>query len=429
MLRESLRRRVRQAGVHSECHRAHAEALTGATTPEQEAARAQHLFEAGRYAQAHGLLREAARRCFRHRDVVRGTRFVNLYERSLIALSVHRTEEAWGHLWLLKSFTIGHRRGAAQQRALIERALREALCHAWAGVRPLARVRLARLSYTQGETLTAVTLLDEAIEDYAAAGEALPVFDSRVLRAIIIYRSGEAQRGIDAMQSALIGFPEPVGEQEEARVATAIHEHADMLADQGFYDQAMRDHQRALDIFKRLDLLHPQSLCLSGLGAVARHRGQLFKAKGLYQHAIKIFEGLGEEALYHRLGLGMTELRLGNFEHAHQITLGVLQCAQRMNRRDCFGWAHALLLPSCAQAKDWTSWRYHIDAHSEAHRSAPLNNRVVAEPLELAGDIAASLEEADHAAEAYRLALEIWRRLRRDQDVARIKAALKKLYA
>ena len=119
---------------------------------------------------------------------------------------------------------------------------------------------------------------------------------------------------------------------ESPRQASLIYRLGVLAQDRGDYDEATRRYQHALDIFERLGDQAGMASSYGQLGTLAQERGDYDEATRQYQHALDIFERLDDQAnmatAYHQLG-NVAYLR-GNYDEATRQYQHALDIDERL---------------------------------------------------------------------------------------------------
>jgi serine/threonine protein kinase/tetratricopeptide (TPR) repeat protein len=421
MLRESLERMSRDAGSYERYNRICAWIVAEQDTPGSETRTGRHLLAAGELEQAVALLTTAAQAA-ENRGDSRDTRFIlGQREEALDKLEVGEDDYRRLEGWLLWAHSC---------RA--EGRLEEALD--W-----------AQKVITQGKLLKSDTMLAEAL----LISERVARFRGEAARAW--RRSREAERlaatlpdpsllGMVMREQGwiLIGRGNLEGAEEKFRLAISIFEGLEAPVKLGAcysalavcniqaaqFDIARSNVKKCLELVRKGGSRTQAALALSTLGDIERmHGGDLDKAEELYRSSVHMLSAAGYGHIaYAEMNLGLVLVDRGNFAEAESFFESALESLLSQDVQAGVGVAHAMLSPCAAARSDFEAFDAHLDVAEE--RLGSMFDADVANPMKIAGDLAAAAGESARAKRAYELSLAQWKGLGREAEIAAVQERL-----
>jgi tetratricopeptide (TPR) repeat protein len=160
---------------------------------------------------------------------------------------------------------------------------------------------------------------------------------------ILAQDQGDYQEAQRQYQRAL-AIKEALGNQ--AGMASSYHQLGNLAQDQGDYQEARRQYQRALETFEALGNQASMASSYHQLGVLAQRQGDYQEAQRQYQRALAIFEALGNlgnqadmASSYHQLGM-LAHLQ-GDYEEArrqYQRALAIVEAlGNQASMASCYG--------------------------------------------------------------------------------------------
>ncbi len=419
MLRESLERMSRDAGSYERYNRICAWIVAEQDGSEMRTGR--YLLAAGELEQAVALLTTAAK-ASENRGDTRETRFIlGEREEALDKLKVgdndHRRLEGWllwahscraeGRLeeamdWAQRVITQGKALGSdamlAEALLICERVarFRGESARAW---------RRSRESERLAATLSDQTLLGQVMREqgWILIGRGnLARSEEQFRRAISIFERLEAPIQLGACYSAL----------------------AVCNIQAGQFDIARSHIRRCLKLVREGGSRTQAALAQSTLGDIERMHGNLDKAEELYRLAVRMLSAAGYGHIgYAEMNLGLVLVDRGKFAEAESLFVSALESLISQDVHAGVGVAHAMLCPCAAARSDWTAFDAHLDVAEE--RLGSMFDTDVANPVKMAGDLAAAVGETARAKRAYQFSLSQWEGLGRESEVAALQEQLR----
>ncbi|NNM31631.1 MAG: serine/threonine protein kinase, partial [Gemmatimonadetes bacterium] len=176
----------------------------------------------------------------------------------------------------------------------------------------------------QGDTITALTLLDQGAQKLRTELRDQPAVQARLLATIgRVYRTlGAYEEGASLLEDALAIQERDTQDSEGLELATTLVELGHAARAQGDFEAAEAFYDRGLEIRERaLGPNDPEvAAVVSGLGATLLRQGRYDEAEPLFQQALDIqVETLGEghlETAQTLNDLGALNLQSGDYEEA-----------------------------------------------------------------------------------------------------------------
>jgi len=184
--------------------------------------------------------------------------------------------------------------------------------------------------------------------------------------------------------------------------AIAWRNLADIELRAGFIDSASALFRRAhSDVAP--DRAH-SARCLTGLGEVARHRGDSDAARRWFERALTAAEAVSRrEAIAPHVGLAKLDLSVSSWSSAHAHLLRARRAANASDDADRIAQINILRLPALAVEQSWEEW-HRVLSGMPAHLPADLD---LLDNAERAAALALQLDLPERAVEALRLGLKL----------------------
>lgn len=156
--------------------------------------------------------------------------------------------------------------------------------------RPILMARQGLVLATQGETLPALRLLDQAISHFRDSDDLLHLSHALVWRALVWYIRGDHPGAIKDIEETLSLVKSREGDRPTSWVAPEAYR----LRGQCFYlmgnlDEAISNLRHSLAIYESQSNLRNINLVLVNLGAVYLDAGDFHSALGCYQQALEFY--------------------------------------------------------------------------------------------------------------------------------------------
>jgi len=171
-----------------------------------------------------------------------------------------------------------------------------------------------------------------------------------------------------------------------------------------------------------------EARALNMLGEVARARGDLDAAERFYREGLEARERIGAgDAFIPRVNLGLTRLERGSFSAAKDVLEECLAICRRQGRRHFEGMVRVMLLPCAAAEARWDTWDELLRRARRLLHESGFVDGDIALCAEHAARLAGEAKEYERGAKAWRLAVDQWRGLGRDDKVEAAEEALVEL--
>jgi eukaryotic-like serine/threonine-protein kinase len=427
MLRESMIRRIQDAGRWESHNRACAEMLRELYDVDTTAVGerlASHLSACGASAEAVGPLLDGARyRC--ERSEFRAAKdLIDRRERLLHSLRVHRSDPRWGTGWVLRArvCTLSGEVDAAQSWA--QRAVGYARRHGAGDVLRAALSVLGRVHFRQGDPQRSEAVFEEALALHEAAGDEMAVADCLRNLGNIAHTTKNVSAEEEFFEQA-IEISARLG--DDLGLGMCKKSLAAVYRQRGELDRAKQQLRDALVHIERAGSRLELARLLNGVAEIARAEADLPMAEKGYQKALRAYEDVGsKEAVVPRLNLGLVAISLGDFLVARQLLEDGLVFCERTGLRGFFQYIHAALLPCAAASGDLGAFDRHYQKADTMVSESGVKDVDIAATAERAGEILA-YSDGDRARLAFELAMVQWRSLDRSEDVSRVERAIARL--
>ena len=421
MLKESIRRRAREAGRAARHHRWCAEALAGGDAAETPERVGRHLLAAGEDEAALAPLLTAARRRLRAEggDV---EELLSLRDAAMARVGVPQTDSRWGEAWRIRSEAArrkGHVDESERWSTQLEAASR---AHGWTGLLAPALIEQAMVLRLRGVDLDAGTrmlreaaVISERLDDRERLGLA------RRELGLIQHTRGDPTSSASWATMARHDF-EACGAHEHA--ARAILHLAHVHAQSGDIVQAGRLLARARRRFVDAGCRWGVAFCANAAGEHARFAGRIADATASYREALRRYEAVGHDLLVPELNLGINLSEQGEFDEARERLERALHMALTHGRRPMILCTHVALLVVYAGLDQWQAFD---DSLGEALAQAEATGFVnvdTALSARAGGEAALAAGEPDRAIGALGLALDQYTALVDDDGMREIRAIL-----
>jgi len=426
MLRESLERSAREDGRWIDLHDAAATALQIRADAARDAGLVErigrHLFEAERYEEALEALEDASEERRAMSDYADAERLRQMWVETMRRLGLPPSDARRGRALALEATLLLMRGRLLPAEGVALRAIELGERHGWREV-------LAGLHHTSGMVAAKRGALGVARERIEWSADAARATGDDYARGIAQLALGDICRLMGHFDDArrlcrdALSVFTALGEsrwQAEALLALAgiARVTGKLESCEDLTRRAIRMHEAANNRFGLGN-------CYNTLGEVLRGRGDLAEAEAAYQRSEALLSSLGSpEQLVPRLNLGVVRLTRRRFDKAAEVLVQVLRQAMAEGRGGLEAILRALLLPCAAYAGAWPTWREHYERCSVLLRESGLVDADVAWAVELAADLAQQAGADEQYDEALTLALAQYRGLGDEDAVQRMLARL-----
>ncbi|MCO4744968.1 MAG: protein kinase [Proteobacteria bacterium] len=262
------------------------------------------------------------------------------------------------------------------------------------------RVQAVKLGWPDKELaamleLATVHLHTNRLEDGSALAEEVVRRSAPVsaLRASALYTlaaaAGDARdfEKQDALHRAAASAYRQLG--DDVGLADCERDRGNHALRQGDVDRAKPHLEAALKLYEERGLRLGLAHTLNGLAEIARKAGKLDEAEAGYERSVKLFQAIGGgQATVPMLNLGLVRLERGDMVGARSVVEQALERLLRQGRKGFIAAAHSLLLPTYADAGDWSDWDRAFAAVKALLEESKLVAHDVAWAFELASVVA-----------------------------------------
>jgi eukaryotic-like serine/threonine-protein kinase len=409
LLRESLERRVAEAGRLAALHLACVRMLVKRAAPGTPERLGRHLLAADSFAAALQPLLDGAAERANLGDFPRAEELVRDRERALLALGAEPSDPRWGDgLVLLTGLEI--ERNRLDRAAELAGKLHErALAAGWKRLDGWARQILGRVACLRGELAEAREQLEAASETAAARSDGLLAAACQAGMGLVMMLEGKLGSARWLTGEARAGF---LAEDLEHGAAAMSLQLSLVALQRGDLDEAERNVAEALRLFEELGARNSVAQCLTQRGAIARARGDDRAAQSELQGALSLYRSLGASGyLAPLVKLAVLHVDAGRYGEARALLEEAMAGLERIGGWTSMGVLQVLLLPSVAAAGDWEAWDRLAPEADLMLSGAGLVHEDVPRLARLGADLALEAGHVDRARRIYLLALSQWRRL------------------
>lgn len=325
-----------RSGLAERCavHLLEANDREGALDPLLEAAR--ETYGRGRYDEAHGHL--------------------DTHQRLLDDLAAspddpRRAQHHWRRAQML------HIQGErADALALVERSRRLLESTGWASERAHAARLHGVMLREEGRLEEARRCFEDAVADYALAGNNHGLAASRAGHAYVELERGEPGRARELFQAALRVFDE-LG--DSFKVASMWDQIAYTWLCEGELDEAERCSKRAEEMARDAGHSPIEGAAWNTLGEIARAGGDWERAREYYERAVQMWEATDDRNLHiARYNLALVELEAGAYDEARALLEDAEERFGELGLAPYLALVAAGLMTCYAAAADWEAFEH-----------------------------------------------------------------------
>jgi len=423
MFHETIRHDARAGGRWVDTQLACVEMLRSRGTAAGAAERiGRHLIEADCLEESLAPLLQGGRARLATSDYHQAGELFDLIAANLDRLGVDPTDDRWGTLWSAQArcaIGLGDFEAAGK---LAARTAEQARRHRWKSLYPVALRYQAVTLEKQGDLGLAETVMFRAQVESTRVGDREG--DARCLLhlATIARLLGDLVRATEYGEDALAAFREL---QDAHGTADSLSELGSVHVVLGQGDRARAFLDDALASFQEIGNLFGQARTRNALAEILRQQGDLTEAERQYEQAQRLYERVGSpDRLIPHTNRALLLVQRGAYQEAHASLEAGLAIARREGRRLMQAYLHTALLPCAAWADDWAALDRHLSLATELLSEMGTNDPDLAQPAQLAGELALERGEAERALGALGLALDQWRALGQEERVAQVEVAM-----
>lgn len=293
LLRESMERAAREAGLLEAHHRACATALKPRAAlgrPGAHERMGRHLLAAGdARAALDPLLRGAAER-LRTSDYPGTHALLDLVEETCESARLPATDSRWGACWVLRAQVLLEEGRTDEARQHAERAEGTARQQGWLTVGGDAQAALGALAYLRGDAAQSRDAYRQARTLHQRAGHGAGVLEALQGEADAAYRLGDWEKAGSLYLQALT----EAQSQGNTKAMALAHWGLGYVAMwQNRHAEARASFEHQLSLWSTLGSRLGQSQAHNALGEVARARGDLAEANVQFRRCLALVDAIG----------------------------------------------------------------------------------------------------------------------------------------
>ena len=398
MLREATLDRARAARRAARLHAAAATALQEGGM-RVAGRRGRHLLAAGHPREAVDPLLQGATFAVQAGDA-HAELFLDAAADAMEAARFHRSDPRWGRILVARDSLAQLRMDGRQMEQHALTMLAEAERHSWPDVALRGTRSLASAYRILGRHRDAMPLLLAATAMATADGDRLQLLIMAHERANVLRELGELDEALVRVDDALRLAEET---SDERLLPWLYINRLSTLLAAGRIDEAAPLHRRLEEELARrsgVTSLQAQSLQLAG--ELARHHGQLLRARECYARSRRLYLNLGNDghALFPALNLAMVDVLENHFRDAENH---VEACLQGFRQRSAvLGeiWCYSVALPGAAATGRWRRFDEALQAILDRMADPGMVHADLAQLLHRAGTFARQAGRAVRARKA-----------------------------
>ncbi len=423
---EALLRRAEARGRLQRAHRAAADVLQERMDHGSAVERlGRHLMGAGAYEEALQPLLAGVESRLTAGDYATAQELLDLRERALRAAAIEPADRRWGES-ILAAYDLERRRGAWERAekllALLER---RASMYGWPVLGVWARIHRARMDRLRGELDRVVYSLRRAIEQAVAVGEPKLVAQARAELGDVEAMRGNLEQARHWARAALGDFERLGDERGQARCWQVLGE---LDREAGHFHSAQGLLARARALYQKTGYRWGLAAVLNSEGDVARQLGDLQAADRYYRRSAGLFRAIGSSAAcYPEYNHALTLLARGIYEDARPALERGLAHFSAVGDGVGMINAHLAMAVLAADGGRWLVWDEHLREATTLSSQVRAADGDTAWIAEVAGQLAARAGEPLRARAAYKLALDTWMTLGREDRAAAVERELQGL--
>ena len=428
MLRESLVRRAREGGYIEALHRACARMLQRRPGPGQAERLGLHLVAAGEAEAALGPLISGAQQRMDAGDCDAALGLLNRFDQALeLAVDDPTQDPRSGESAMLRCDVLLLVGRVDEAEVVVAELADLASDRDWPSVLAGALIRQTEISRMRGDLAAAHEVVQPALVLAEQVGDPLLQGRGHFEQGWVYMRQGRFE---EAKAHLASGFEFFIDGGEVARAGDCQMALANV-------DQQLGRLEEAAKGYERTHALYLEGGSRKGLirlyvtrGEIARHRGQLDVAEGLYREALERSEAVGYGGIvWPLINLGLTLLQANRPAEAIDSFDRCLAKASEQRRRAVVGWTHLMLAACHAGQRNWAKFDEHLADGTAFMAETQAVELDVAMCAEQAASYALADGELTRARQALEVARAQWGGLGRTDDVARVDDQLAQLAA
>ncbi len=349
------------------------------------------------------------------------------YETALRSGEVPEDDARWGQGWMQRlelAEQLGHRQDADRWLRLL---LEEGKRHGWAALERRARLH-------QGHTHRKADRYDEAMEvlstverDAARNGDRELMARARQEIGDTLLESGQVE---DAERWLRLALAEYRASDDDLGCARCWRSIGDALAQKGSYEEANELLVQAERLLTAAGHRHEAAKALNSRGEVARAQGDLRLAAKLYRRSRGLLKAIGSQAwVIPEYNRGLLYLAVEDFGRARPILELSLHRFTADDRYAAVAHAHLALARCAAKDTTWLLFDEHLREASAILQRTGGADEDTARIAESVGQAAKAAGHLGRALEAWTLARQQWRALKRPDEQRRVEGLLSHLDA
>ena len=409
MLRESLERRVDEAGRLNRLHRVCVRMLELRPGPGSRERIGGHLLAAADPAAAAGPLLDGAAERADQGDFPQAESLVVLRQKALEDAGVPRNDPRWGEGLVLVAGLEVERNRLHRAAELTERLLERAAEGGWARIEGWGRQILGRVACLRGDLASARDQLEGAAALAHVLGDAQLSVACRAAMGMVMLLEGQLGTARVLTQEARDEFLKAGIEHGAAAMSLQL---SLVALQQGELDEATRHVSTARAEFELLGARNSLAQCQTQLGAIARVRGDDASARRHLRAALERYRSLGAEGwLAPLVKLAVLCVDAGEYGEARALLQDGMVGLEQIGGWTSMGVLQVLLLPSVAAQGDWEAWDRLSPEADVMLSGAGVVHEDIPRLARLGGDLALAAGHTERARRAWLLALSQWRRL------------------
>ncbi|MED5374163.1 MAG: protein kinase [Myxococcota bacterium] len=426
MLREALLNQARERKRSHHWHKACAQVLQrradhGLSVPERLG---KHLLLSGQPEPALQILLDGGKAAVERAELDAAARQLQTRERAMKRLRVPMQDPRWGEGWLAQAFLLFFARRYEQGDTILRRAEAGAERFGWRMVKAQALRERSRFERRNQDLPAAAKALREALR--LAPDDPELAASSRLGLGAVLLLQGNTTEARQLLEQAHQDYQ---WEGKLGGMADCELHLARCDIQQGALDSALERIQRARSLYSEARSSWKAAECLNMLGEISRSKGDLAGAESWYREAAQALEAVGHPDPYlPQINLGLVLSEKGEYGRARAVLLPKLKTLERGRSPMMVATLHLALLTPSAHLGEWGAWDRHLETARRVLSESGYVDIENAQQAQRAGESAQALGERDRARRVWRVALEQYRALGREAEMAAARDALAELH-